>query len=95
MDTSESAHLWILADSTTQRQDPTQRRCPVATLLLPVPAPSACSDQLQQVVRDMERLYVDASRCLSLSGRALAGAVVPKGPEPSLVQVVEAMQDTW
>jgi hypothetical protein len=52
-------------------------------------------DQLQQVVRDLERLYIEASRCLSLSGSALTAAAVPQGPEPSLLHIVETMQDTW
>lgn len=54
-----------------------------------------CSDQLQQVVRDMERLYIEASRVLNLGSSALTAAAVPQGPSPSLLQVVEAMQDTW
>jgi hypothetical protein len=54
-----------------------------------------CSDQLQQVVRDLERLYIEVSRCLSLSGSALTAAAVPQGPEPSLLHIVETMQDTW
>jgi hypothetical protein len=54
-----------------------------------------CSEQLQQLVRDMERLYIEASRALNVSGRTLTAAALPQGPTPSLLQVVEAMQDTW
>lgn len=53
------------------------------------------SDQLQQVVRDLERLYVEAARGLNVSGRALTAAAQCQGPEPSLLQLVEVMQDTW
>ena len=54
-----------------------------------------CSDQLQLVVRDLERLYVEAARGLNVSGRALTAAAQCQGPEPSLLQLVEVMQDTW
>lgn len=54
-----------------------------------------CSEELQQVVRDLERLYIEASRCLNLSGSALTAAAIPQGPEPSLLHIVETMQDTW
>lgn len=54
-----------------------------------------CSEQQQQVVRDMERLYIEAARCLSVSGRALTAAAQCQGPEPSVLQLVEVMQDTW
>lgn len=45
----------------------------------------------------MERLYVEAARALnSLKGKTLAAAAAPPpGPQPSLLQVVEAMQDAW
>lgn len=54
------------------------------------------SEQLQLVVRDMERLYIEAARALSgTRGSALSTAAAPQGPEPTLLQVVEAMQDAW
>jgi hypothetical protein len=43
----------------------------------------------------MERLYIEAARCLSVSGKALTAAAQCQGPEPSVLQLVEVMQDTW
>jgi hypothetical protein len=46
------------------------------------------------VVRDMERLYIEAQRGLSAAG-PLHTLAAPSGPQPSALQLVEAMQDMW
>eukprot|EP00879_Flechtneria_rotunda_P028400 GHRR01030507.1.p1 GENE.GHRR01030507.1~~GHRR01030507.1.p1 ORF type:complete len:175 (+),score=44.48 GHRR01030507.1:52-576(+) len=51
-------------------------------------------EALRGVVRDMERLYVDANHKLSAS-RQLWAHTAHTGPRPSALECIEALHDMW
>lgn len=53
-----------------------------------------CSEELQTIVKEFERLYVEAMRSLS-SSTNLAAHATHTGPEPTAVESVELLQDMW
>lgn len=53
-----------------------------------------CSDSLKGTVRELERLHIEAGRSLSAATN-LEAAATPVGPQPTVVECVEALQDMW
>lgn len=49
--------------------------------------------QMQAAVRDLERVALEAAK--RGAAMSLAAATQRRGPEPSVAEVVEALQDTW
>lgn len=54
----------------------------------------SCSEVLHGVVRDMERLHIEAVRVLSSAGN-LEALTAPSGPQPSAVKCAELLHDMW
>lgn len=51
-------------------------------------------ESLKGTVRELERLHIEASRSLSAAA-SLEAAATPTGPQPTVVECVEALQDMW
>uniref|UniRef100_A0A383WE53 Uncharacterized protein n=1 Tax=Tetradesmus obliquus TaxID=3088 RepID=A0A383WE53_TETOB len=51
-------------------------------------------DSLKGIVRELERLHIEAGRSLGAAAN-LEAAATPVGPQPTVVERVEALQDMW